>query len=100
VFAWLCVGKPNSLSRSDAAGVAASARVYVHICTHTQCRNCSLSHNPLPRPAARRGGFTLIELLVVIGIIVLLVTIALKVVPKNLWQENSEKVDRKDVIDV
>lgn len=37
------------------------------------------THNPLPRPAARRGGFTLIELLVVIGIIVLLVSLVLAV---------------------
>jgi uncharacterized membrane protein YkvA (DUF1232 family) len=28
-----------------------------------------------------------------VGIIVLLVTIALKVVPKDLWQEHNEKVD-------
>jgi len=37
------------------------------------------THNPFPRPAARRGGFTLIELLVVIGIIVLLVSLVLAV---------------------
>lgn len=35
-----------------------------------------------------------------IGIIILLVTIAMKVVPKDLWQEHGKKVDRKDVIDV
>lgn len=35
-----------------------------------------------------------------VGIIILLVTIALKVIPKDLWQEHGEKVDRKDVIDV
>lgn len=35
-----------------------------------------------------------------IGIILLLVTIAMKVVPKGLWREHDEKVERKDVIDV
>lgn len=35
-----------------------------------------------------------------IGIVLLLVSIAMKVVPKGLWQEHDEKVERKDVIDV
>lgn len=35
-----------------------------------------------------------------VGIIVLLVTIAMKVIPKNLWNEHKGKIDRKDVIDV
>lgn len=35
-----------------------------------------------------------------IGIIVLLVSIALKVIPKDLWQEHEKKVERPDVIDV
>lgn len=35
-----------------------------------------------------------------IGIILLLVTIAMKVVPKGLWQEHDKKVERPDVIDV
>lgn len=35
-----------------------------------------------------------------IGIIVLLLSIALKVIPKSLWQEHGKKVDRHDVIDV
>lgn len=35
-----------------------------------------------------------------IGIILLLISIAMKVVPKDLWQEHGEKVERKDVIDV
>jgi uncharacterized membrane protein YkvA (DUF1232 family) len=35
-----------------------------------------------------------------VGIIVLLVTIAMKVIPKDLWQEHDKKVERKDVIDV
>lgn len=35
-----------------------------------------------------------------VGIVVLLVTIALKAIPKHLWEEHSKKVDRRDVIDV
>ena len=35
-----------------------------------------------------------------VGVIVLLITIALKVIPKDLWKEHEEKIDRPDVIDV
>ena len=35
-----------------------------------------------------------------IGLIVLLVSIAVKVIPKDLWQEHEKKVARPDVIDV
>ncbi len=35
-----------------------------------------------------------------IGIIVLLVSIALKVIPKDLWNEHTNKIERPDVIDV
>ncbi len=35
-----------------------------------------------------------------IGIIVLLITIALKLVPKDLWNEHEKKAERPDVIDV
>ena len=35
-----------------------------------------------------------------VGVIVLLVSIALKVIPKSLWNEHEKKVDRPDVIDV
>ncbi len=35
-----------------------------------------------------------------IGIIVLLVSVALKVIPKDLWQEHEKKVEQPDVIDV
>lgn len=35
-----------------------------------------------------------------VGIIVLLVSIALKIIPKNLWNEHEQKIARPDVIDV
>ena len=35
-----------------------------------------------------------------VGIIVLLVSIALKVIPKDLWNEHEKKVERPGVIDV
>ena len=35
-----------------------------------------------------------------IGIIVLLISIALKVIPKDLWTEHETKVERQNVIDV
>lgn len=35
-----------------------------------------------------------------VGIIVVLLTIAVKAIPKGLWHEHGKKVDRKDVIDV
>lgn len=35
-----------------------------------------------------------------IGIVVLLISIALKVIPNHLWNEHSAKIERKDVIDV
>ncbi len=35
-----------------------------------------------------------------IGIIMLLVSIAVKVIPKDLWHEHEKKVERPDVIDV
>jgi uncharacterized membrane protein YkvA (DUF1232 family) len=35
-----------------------------------------------------------------VGIILLLISIAMKAVPKGLWQEHDKKVERADVIDV
>jgi len=35
-----------------------------------------------------------------VGIIVLLITIALKVIPKDVWQEHKKKVEQAGVIDV
>ncbi len=35
-----------------------------------------------------------------IGIIVLLVSIALKVIPHDLWQEHDKKINQSNVIDV
>ena len=35
-----------------------------------------------------------------IGIIVLLISIAIKVIPKSLWNEHKARIDRSNVIDV
>lgn len=35
-----------------------------------------------------------------IGIVVLLITIALKLAPKDLWNEHDRRIDRSNVIDV
>lgn len=35
-----------------------------------------------------------------IGMVILLVSIALRLIPKDLWKEHGEKIKRKDVIDI